>query len=246
MLKHAALLGLGLVASAFSQSGLVRDQASVNGETWRLEWKTPPVSSCGPRDQNMFTCPCSGFAFGQSGEMELVRERGGKVVQRLALAPFFEGKTAQVQFHEPRPGDADKQAAELNRDVSARPVVKVIKLADYDHDGKATEFLLQTSASPCGSVQGIVIGMGAGKGEAHAFGTVAHPNEPLVLRMKEWEAVRNSKGSAHTVAMACGDHGATEQLEHTITASAKGIEVEEQTYACSGSAKGKLLKSSKR
>jgi hypothetical protein len=178
--------------------------------------------------------------------MELVRERGGKVVQRLALAPFFEGKVAQVQLHAPQAGDADKQATDLNRDVSARPAAKAIKLADFDHDGKATEFLLQTSASPCGSVQGIVIGVTAGNGEAHAFGTVAHPNEPLVLRMKEWAAVRDSKGSVHTVAAACGDRGATEQVEHTIAASGKGIEVEEQTYACSGRSKGKLLKSTKR
>jgi hypothetical protein len=225
---------------------LVRDEAKVNGETWRLEWKKPPVSSCGPRDQNMFTCPCLGFAFGQSGEMELVRERAEKVVQRFALAPFFEGKAAQVQLHEPRPGDADKQATELNRDVSGRPAVKVMKLADFDHDGKATEFLLQTSASPCGSVQGIVIGLTVANGEAHAFGTLTRPNEPLALRMKEWEAVRDSKGSVHTVAVACGDRGATEQVEHTISASAKGIDVEEQTYACSGYARGKLVKSGKR
>ena len=35
-------------------------------ETWRLEWAEPPKPYCEPSEGSL-TCPCTGFAYGESG-----------------------------------------------------------------------------------------------------------------------------------------------------------------------------------
>lgn len=49
----------------------------VNGisEVWRLEWKSPPTPACSPED--IITCPCSGFAYGESGQLRFGSFQGG-------------------------------------------------------------------------------------------------------------------------------------------------------------------------
>ena len=44
-------------------------------EIWRLEWLTVPRLVCQPNDASWSACPCAGFAFGEAGELDLVRLR---------------------------------------------------------------------------------------------------------------------------------------------------------------------------
>ena len=75
---------------------LIREEQKivVNGvpEVWRLQWKSPPeVADCGPEDPSgAMTCPCSGFAYGESGQMDLIRIRDGGEIDHLELTPLFE------------------------------------------------------------------------------------------------------------------------------------------------------------
>src|SRR5262245_12271591 len=75
-------------------TAVVREERTVEGagasEVWRLEWIGETYGVCGPADTaGWYTCPCSGFEFGEAGELDLVRLRASKEIERLHLAPLF-------------------------------------------------------------------------------------------------------------------------------------------------------------
>jgi len=51
-----------------------------------------------------------------------------------------------------------------------------MNFADYDHDGQATEFFLQTESLPCGKRAGIVVGLSRINEHLHGFGSFRNPN----------------------------------------------------------------------
>ena len=63
-----------------------------------------------------------------------------------------------------------------------------MRFADYDLMATA-KFFLQTGVEPCGKASGIVVGVTAERPRLHAFGTAAHPDKPLVMQKREWEAL---------------------------------------------------------
>lgn len=192
-------------------------------ENWRLEWSKAPVPHC-MAGGTFTTCPCEGFAFGEKGDMDLVRTIPGKPDERLRLDTFFaEGDTIMQRWPVLK-ADKDKAlatdgGAALDMvGISMRPLVSIIKFADYDHDGRASEFLLQIGATPCGHTQTIVVGVSKSNPKLHAFGTKETPNEPLVLDSRAaWESILK-KPQADVTTIACGDHGATEQTIVHVTA----------------------------
>lgn len=239
-----ALLAVIFVAfSAMGQPQLVREEAQVTvsgvRETWRLQWKEPPQPECDASGGIWVVCPCSGFAFGERGELDLVRVRDGQEVDRLGLSPFFEhndldlGKLAIVQKwavekHDYDVHDGEKLAAVIVR----RPIVKIIRLGDYDHDGQATEFFLQTGTLPCGKRTGIVVGVSKKNPRLHAFGTALHPGTPLVLQYEEWQALLRASGTVRMTDWACGDHGADSRSDVELSPTAEGIAVTWRGYDC--------------
>jgi hypothetical protein len=203
--------------AALTDGPVVREQVTVTidgaKETWRLEWKRPPVPDCvGP---GWDTCPCAGFAFGEKGDMDLVRARPGAKEERLALGPLFEGKDVRLRRWTPVKSDTGK-APDIG-DLVVRPVGELMKLGDYDHDGRATELVLQVDAGPCGHAPAIVVGISKKNPTLHAFGTKDKPNEPLTLpRPDEWEKLK-AKPAVDFVTLPCGDHGAEEEVSlHVI------------------------------
>ena len=237
---------------------VIREEARlvVDGveEQWRLEWKTPPVSVCGPEDEDWYTCPCSGFAFGEGGHLDLVRKRPGHGDERLPLTPLF-GKAADL----PLPGKAvlrkwdaqksdDMKAAESPSFVSkvrSRPASKIMKLADYDHDGRATEFKLQTETLPCGKQMNVVVGISRENPRLHVFSSVKRPKDPLLLQGRHWDMLSEAKGSVKAVHWPCGDHGSGHELEYELKAADGRIYATEKTYECDESdfRRGRLTES---
>ncbi len=73
--------------------GSVRAERSVvvDGvtETWLLEWTSKVENDCIVPD--WCTCPCAGFAFGETGKLDLVRQRPAAPEERLHLGDLFEG-----------------------------------------------------------------------------------------------------------------------------------------------------------
>jgi hypothetical protein len=251
-----------LVASmAPATAAVIREERSVTvgsvRERWRLVWNSEPKPACAPDDGmqlEWFTCPCAGFAFGERGDLDLVRVKPGGAEERRSLTAFFEeeidswGRTAILPRWPRR--DTDVQAVDretpeqLTSKIHSRPIVSIMNLRDFDHDGRATEFFLQTSAAPCGKRMGIVVGVSRGRPALHAFGSALNPAKPLVLRADHWDALAKSASPADRVDWACGDHGSDTQEELTLRADSAGVHVTRHFYQCNADCtRGSLLRS---
>lgn len=103
------------------------------------------------------TCPCSGFAYGERGILDLVRHSEGRGDERFALTPLFQVGESPISGEIP-PNSTEavlqrwpvlsadfsaRDSVEFGRQVRTRKAVGILKLGDYDHNGQATEFLLQ-------------------------------------------------------------------------------------------------------
>ncbi len=255
---RAADIGAPPAANAVASGAITREETVVRRgatlERWALEWREAPIPACGPAEVDMaITCPCSGFAYGEMGRLDLVRRRPGHANERLALTPLFD--------HEENPGwrkhlavlqrwpmlESDYPASDsidLEPAIRARALTRVITPRDYDHDGQATEFPLQVGTLPCGKKQAVLIGMSAVDSSLHAFTSVAHPERPLVLPTTLWEQLRQSGGSTAGVEWPCGDHGADTQTEVQLSVSPQGIDGVRSEYQClSGRSRGRRISS---
>ncbi|MEY2480719.1 MAG: hypothetical protein QOI04_1646 [Verrucomicrobiota bacterium] len=221
-------------------------------ERWRLEWVTPPKPVCSPEEECWQCCPCSGFAFGEYGKLDLVRTRVGATDDRLSLGPLFR----ETEHPTDVPDVAvlrrwpvlekDYEAPEspdLPAAVRARPIAEVMKIADYDHDGRASEFPFQIGASPCGHQQTVLIGISHSDSTLHVFGTVDHPKQPLVLDCAgDWDRVLHSSGAVTLTELKCGDHGSEEEIVLRLHATPRGITAVRSIYSCGSNFKrGRLV-----
>src|SRR5581483_4903064 len=72
---------------------LIREQRRVvvDGvpEVWALKWRSLPKPACAPEQMSLM-CPCSGFAYGESGDLDLVRTRDQVIVDQLHITPLFD------------------------------------------------------------------------------------------------------------------------------------------------------------
>ena len=102
-------------------TGLVRDQVTLSldgvDESWRLEWVRPPFPAC--RGADAESCMCTGFAPGERGDLDLVRQRPGAADERMSLSPLFD-----------------------DHETMLATTARVMTLGDYDHDGRASELVL--------------------------------------------------------------------------------------------------------
>lgn len=242
-MRRLVLLVLLLVPDCFSQSRpigrareyptpMVREEQKVvvGGvtETWRLEWAAAPTPHC----EGPITCPCSGFAYGESGDLYLTRLHEGVQIERLHLSPLFDAGVAIVQRWPWREKDEEREVSE--EIIRRRKTVQVMRFRDYDHDGNRTEFYLQASGESCKS-WGFVIGVSKRNKRLHVFGTISNPNVPLPLQEREWQALRNAKsGSVKVIDWACGDHAAETQTELLLRWSIEGIDGVRREYTCPG------------
>ena len=222
-----------IVARATELADLVREQrvVQVNGvsETWKLEWDALPVSACGPDDVTVaLACPCSGFAYGEAGKLSLVRLRRGAIREILDLTGFFRagavpdaGNLAVLQRWQPVPASAHDEdddwhhASDFNflTRVRARGPAAVMRIADYNHDGRANEFLLQVGAAGCGRHVMVLVGVSKYNMRLHVFASADAPDEPLELDAQTWEAVRKSVKPVQAVESSCDQqNGGKESL----------------------------------
>jgi hypothetical protein len=261
-LAAGCLIGAGLLQLATPQrrqlasseypTPLVREVQSVivNGvtEVWQLRWVTKPHDVCEPNDASL-TCPCEGFAYGEGGELDLVRLRENAEFDRLHITPFFgeqfgnEGRVAIIQRWEPnRDKDLRTRLEDLPGVVSKRPSVQIMHFSDYDHDSSKNEFYLQTESAPCGKSVGVVIGISKTNPKLHVFGTASKPDKPLYLQKTAWEALRDASGPIEFVHWPCGDHGSEEQTTLRLHWTTAGIDGTRLQFACNGFEPGRLLR----
>lgn len=247
-----ALLGTSALTSQSPRPVVREEQTILVGraiETWRLEWKTPPKPACGPDDDSV-TCPCTGFAYGEGGDLDLVRLDNGREIDRRSLAALVDnnfggGPQAILQRWEP---DSSRdfglaESGELERQVRVRPVVRIMQFADFDHDGEATEFFLQIGTAPCGKRMGIVVGLLRGHRGLSFLSTVHNPNEPLVMEKGAWQALRDATKPIRVTTWTCGDHGAETETELELSVGDRGVEALSREFECKDDgSRGRLLK----
>jgi len=217
--------------AALSTGPVIREEASVTvdgvTEKWRLEWTRTPTPDC--IDPATFaTCPCAAFAFGEKGDLDLVRARPGAVEERLHLTPLFDGGARLRRWPVTRADTGKKPDV---ADLVSRPIETVMKIGDYDHDGRATEMVLVVGSEPCGHQPGVVVGISRSNPTLHAFASNDKPGAPLVLQHPEdWEKVR-AKPAVDLVEIACGDHGADSATSLHVTADGD-LHATESTKKC--------------
>ncbi|WP_176399626.1 hypothetical protein [Novosphingobium sp. B 225] len=243
------ILSLSIAGPALAAPAqLLREQRAVTlggaAETWQLVWQGRPRSICGPEDVEMaITCPCTGFAYGELGKLDLVRLRGGKVVDRMDLGPLFSDLPADdadglaaMQWRQMVSRDFDAAADGSSKaflaEVAKRPGPRMMRLADYDHDGVASEFLVQVSAGPCGHTEYAAVGVSKAQPKLHALSSKDNPASPLVLPGSAWQALLGPKPRT-VVNYPCGDHGADQQEELVVGAAGGTISVQRVLRACS-------------
>jgi hypothetical protein len=226
-------------ASASAPVSLVREERDVvvagKKERWRLEWQAAPTYDC-----FQWSCPCEGVRYGERGPLTLVRAREGAAEQRLDLGeralqrwPVLEADGLQL-----RP--SIEETLPLIRE---RPVVGILQLGDYDHDGREAEFVLDRGSYPCGAHAAIVIGA-FGKDDALGILSVAgHPDLPIVLNGRsQWETLRRAGAAelARGVELkqyGCGNHGSGEEVAYIVRRTAAGFGVTVRRYLCDASFK---------
>jgi hypothetical protein len=208
-------------------------------ETWQLKWALAPKPLCGVDDIGG-TCPCMGFAYGEAGDLFLLRLRNGVEIDRLRLTPFFTAWRGKAVLQRWPFYDKDLkgyQRADFAIAVSKRAPVQVMHFGDYDHDGRSLEFYLQTEALPCGKSAGIVVGLSQANPRLHVFGTASNPRKPLSMQKREWEALRDASGPVDVLDWACGDHGADTETRLRLRWTAEGILGVSREYSCSADGK---------
>ncbi|WP_298438340.1 hypothetical protein [Geobacter sp.] len=245
-----------VVAFAGDIKPVIREEhkISINGveELWRLEWAQTPSPACGPEDPAWSTCPCTGFAFGESEELTLVRKRQGQKDERLSLTQFFSDEydspassstskavLARWEVHEKDYDDSDKP--DFVARVRTRPVMRIMNFKDYDHDGNSTEFMLQVGTLPCGKLMSIIVGISSKNPHLHVFSSVRQPKQPLTLQARQ-EALRKAKAPIKMKDWQCGDHGSEQEVELELVAQNGNIHATRRTYECKENGRGKLLK----
>jgi hypothetical protein len=256
------LILIAITQAAADESPIVREQKTliVDGkpEIWRLEWERKPVSVCGAEEEDMaLTCPCSGFAFAEQAPLALVRTRADGTTERLELGSLFEKDNPVV-------GAGDGQAilqrwapvetAGPNSDfqhafddhfaakVARRPMVDVMKIADFDHDGRATEFLFQVATLPCGKHQMVLVGISKSDPHLHIFSSAENPQTPLILGDWEWAALRQSSGPVDVIDWHCQDHGNDQEQKVHLSASSGLIHASMTSRQCPDQTKSEAYK----
>jgi hypothetical protein len=82
----------------------------------------------------------------------------------------------------------DRGDPKLVTDIERRPAPVIMKFADYDRDGEATEFLIQVRTLPCGKSQFAAVGVSAKESHLHALTSVAKPDTPLIMPLlRDWK-----------------------------------------------------------
>ena len=260
-MRHAVLLllllGIGGIASAATPDPLIREQKTVTvdgvQETWQLRWQHPPKSICGAdQAETSMTCPCDGFAYGEQGKLFLVRLRPRHLPETLDLSRFFSAEFpntpgfAIVQRWAPVINDADndfksRNNANFDLQVYKRPSVDLMNFGDYNHDGEATEFLIQVGTLPCGKHQMIAVGISKAHRRLHVIASADNPHKPLILGAQEWDALLKSNGSTTVVEWPCEDHGSRNEVDVELHAIDGVIHGKRLTYSCPEKGSGKTF-----
>ena len=105
-------------------------------------------------------------------------------------------------------------------------------LKDYDHDGRATEFLILLGNSACGHQMYAALGVTHRVPYLHLLRTDERPRTPLVMDIEQWNALLTAARPTKVTAWQCGDHGSDWQTDFVLHARDSHIHVTERRLKC--------------
>jgi hypothetical protein len=238
--------GLPHAARARTRNFTVREQRSlvVHGieETWQLVWVGRYHPACAPDDMDSSTSmPCSGIAYGEYGNLWLVRRRHGREVERMDLRPIFghfdypdyhmSGK-AYVRRWPFERGDYGREGPAFVAEVKRRPVSTIMKFADYDRDGQATEFLIQVGTLGGGVQLFAAVGVSTRNPHLHALSSVEKPGAPVEMQLRPWNALLTATRPTRLTTWQCDDHDSDVQQDLIVWARQGKIHFKEIFLHC--------------
>lgn len=244
----ALSVGLAEGAQARTVAGFtVREQRNVkvggSEETWQLVWRGKPSPMCPPEDmEGSITEPCRGLAFGEYGDLWLVRKRHGREVERMDLKPIFghfdypeadklEGRT-WLQRRAMKLSDIGRSGRAFVAEVERRPITTIMKFADYDRDGHATEFLIQVGTMAGGVQIFAAVGVSARNPHLHALSSVEKPDTALEMQYRPWRTLLTATRPTRMTTWECDDHGSSVQQDLVVSARQGSIHVKELRLHC--------------
>jgi hypothetical protein len=188
------------------------------------------------------------------GHLDLIRKRPGHSDETFPLAPLFaygeipsletEGDDVALQrWPVLNTDDYQDHSLGFAKRVRQRSPVTAMHFRDYDHDGRATEFLLLIASGPCGHNAAVVVGISRSRPSLHPFTSIAHPERPLILDTGLWAELLHSQGEIEAVQTPCGDHGSEEETDIRLVLSDRGLEATRLIYGCTADDRRGSLKS---
>jgi hypothetical protein len=126
--------------------------------------------------------------------------------------------------------------------VARRPPAEIMQIGDFDHDGQATEFLLQVDTLPCGKHEMVLVGISKADPHLHFFSSSDEPSNPLILGDWEWHALRDSPRPVDVVDWHCQDHGNDTLVKLHLSAISGVIRVVRSTRACPDQTKSRAYR----
>lgn len=216
-------------------------------EVWQLVWTGPVRDFCEAVSPEMaMTAPCAGFSYSQTGRLSLRRLRDGQVIDRFDPGPAFgdasdlvagnrEAGWSVLPRHGVREDDYGRwleDEGKFLQSAEQRPIVTLMRFADYDRDGRSAEFLLQTDIEPGGKPLYASIGLPAGRERLDFLRSMGQPGRALVLNGRAWAALRDQTGSVTVPRRACGAPGAQARSDYILSADAGRIAVRLRESAC--------------
>ncbi len=180
-------------------------------EVWRVRFTTPPrLPEPLPEEPNCADWNDQNF---ENRRAVIERLRDGVVIDRLvnpsANVPASDAiseaplATRVAIYRRVRPS----AGPQLTLAESERlPLPTVLSIGDYDHDGRATEFVLPMGFFICGNSSRGVVGLDRKHPRLHLLEWASPAGAHMVGLNIDWEAIRERE-SGDIITWHCGNHG---------------------------------------
>jgi hypothetical protein len=209
-------------------------------ECYRVYWLTEPEPRCAGAPDGAEVCACAGFYVGRSGPLVLVRSRPGAADEYLDLGGLFAdseaerlGGDALVAEYPPM----NVTQADGSVRMQAAPIAQpILKLADYNRDGVAAEFVLHVGNEACNHGRYLLVGVLAAN-TAVTTPREAGPSAPPVAfdAPSDWEHLRET-GALRREYWGCFDQGSEVRKSVRARVVDGQFEVEQLREPCVSSA----------
>lgn len=196
-------------------------------ETWRVRFVTPSRAPEELPDSER-SCPRAFEARFDRGRAVLERMRDGVVVDRFENpCGSTDGEECARRLLIPWRVTASR---DRRVDAGRLPRVTYLDVADYDHDGRATEFAAELGELVCGHAEAVIIGITREHPRLHVLRWADGGRMAMTSGRGGWEPVRAS-ARGDVVTWRRGDHGVTDEERMRWWPTRAGLQNEEYVAA---------------